>query len=317
VVETDPRGFSSRFTRDARWGTIVTQLDIAGLTSVSVTDGMGNVVSTAYPDNTMMQLLRLWPAALGITNPDFAYATVHFDRCGANTTTFIDGAGRGVRSVHMNSNFTGEDYAAVVNTVIVDTVYGVGGLPVAVSDPFFAAGDPGTLPYPATPESAKEGVVRWSTFGYDAAWREVSMTHPDNSSQTTIYDGFSITRTDENGHVSTVIADCNSRKLRSVDAVNGTVSFAYTPWNTVQSLVGEEAGGRGEWGGSIVRVPSSEPRALASSLSHSQLPTALSRPTRLTLPSAWWQSQTPTVASRPSSSMHWGRRSHSRAQMAL
>jgi YD repeat-containing protein len=217
----------------------VTQVDVAGLSSTSVTDGMGNVISTSYPDDTTMVLRRFWPAALGITTAGFAYATVHFDRCGANTTTYIDGAGRGVRSVHYNSNFSAQDLSILINTVIVDTVYGTGGLPVAVSDPFFAAGDPGMLPYPATSASAKEGIVRWSTFGYDAAWREVSMTHPDNSSQTTVYDGFTTMRTDENGHASTVIADCNSRKLRSVDAINGTVSFAYTPWNTVQSLVGE------------------------------------------------------------------------------
>ena len=107
--------------------------------------------------------------------------------------------------MHYNTNFTafGVISSSVMNTVIVDTVYGPGGVPVQVSDPFFAAGSPGALPFPALPASAVEGVVAWSHFGYDAAWRETSMTHPDNSTQTTVYDGLTITRTDENGHAVT------------------------------------------------------------------------------------------------------------------
>lgn len=67
----------TNFTRDARWGNVVAQTDYSGLTITSVADGMGNVVSTSYPDGTSTSLQRVWPADLGITTPGVAYATVH------------------------------------------------------------------------------------------------------------------------------------------------------------------------------------------------------------------------------------------------
>lgn len=237
VLETDPRGFETAFTRDARFGTVLTQADYSGLNATSVTDGMGNVVATEYADGTVMSLRRFWAADLNATTPGFAYATVHTERCGANITTFLDGAGRGLRTVHFNSNFTETDQTELLNTVAVDTVYGVGGVPARVSNPFFAAAAPGSLPYPATDASALEGAVYWTALGYDAAWREASVTHPDTSTQLTSYDGFETARTDENGGVSRVVADANGRKLRTIDAINGTVSFAYSPWGTVQAVM--------------------------------------------------------------------------------
>lgn len=304
VAETDPRGFTTNFTRDARWGNVVSETDFTGLTATSTTDGMGTVTQTAYPDGTAVTLQRLWPAQAGITTPGFAYATTHTERCGDNTTTFLDGAGRGVRSVHYNTNFTafGVITSSVMSTVVVDTVYGPGGVPVAVSDPFFAASNPGALPFPATPASALEGAVRWSTFGYDVAWRETSMTHPDNSTQTTAYDGLVITRTDENGHASAVVSDCNSRKLRTIDAINGTVSFAYTPWSTVQAVTCACRGGIGGEGGVCLDHPLPPPARVQPRTA----PSSPTRSTRWSASSAW---RTPTAATHHSCTTRSRRRS--------
>src|SRR5205823_13927944 len=99
------------------------------------------------------------------------------------TKSFYDGLGRTVRSFVYESQDTANPY------LTTDTQFDAFGRTLPVSNPYRSTG----------PGSAIKPSGFWTTSGYDALSRVISITTPDNALVNTSYSGNSVTVTDQAG----------------------------------------------------------------------------------------------------------------------
>lgn len=117
-----------------------------------------------------------------------------------DSTSFYDGMGRLIQS-KSESGHQGEF------TVSGQTEYNSRGLPIKKHAPFFSVLPVDTL-------EAINLLNPYTTITYDAMGRVIQTTHPDGSYSSVIYDDWTTSTFDENGHKQTSHADAYGRLIR-------------------------------------------------------------------------------------------------------
>lgn len=218
IEVTNPLSHRTRQTYDPKTGEILTTIDPNGQTTTNVYDPLGRLTQVIGPLDTPLAPGILYEYALA-SAPTRITKSVRIQPGGPDffaTHTFFDGLDR---AVEVKS--PAEDPARQIISGVA-TFDGRGNVRERYHAQFVPNTGSSYTPLDSTwPKTA---------FTYDAANRKVNVTHPDGTIRTTGYQDWTVTETDENGHITRRAFDAFQR-LAQVEEVNGaqvyTTRYAY------------------------------------------------------------------------------------------
>ena len=141
-----------------------------------------------------------------------------------NTVQSLDGFGNLVQ--------TKTEAESGLNMILVDVYYDVMGRVKQQSNPYFTSDT--TLGYTAA--TADKPSVRYE---YDAVGRPTSVTNPDTTQVSRLFEHWRVTETDENHHVKSYLFDSRQRLTQVVENNQGsayTTSYRYNPLGELEQI---------------------------------------------------------------------------------
>lgn len=238
-------------------GVTTTGYDPAGR-KISVTDQLNHTTTNVY--DTAGQLVQTTTPtgeitsnaydAVGnktrVTDPSGHNTTYGYDAVnrqvaettplGDTTTTAYDSVGNKTQVTdplgHV-SNYTYDD-ADRLTTTVVDP--GSGHLALQTTTAYDAAG---RVTSKSGPNSPSDSTSRVTSYTYDNADRQVSVTGPDGSNTTMTYDanGNLLTRTDDNSHTTTYTYDNADQQTSKTDPLGHQWIYTYDPVGNKTKMV--------------------------------------------------------------------------------
>ncbi len=189
-------------TYNGLWGQVKSATDTNNVTSYSIYDSFGRISKTIGPNDT---------PDLPTTSVEYNLNTLpiniithsrvnHNQSPTLDTISFYDGLGRGLQS-KTPSEVTGQ---YVVNG---QTEYNSRGLPIKKYLPFFSTN-------PMNSVDVINSNNPHSTIDYDPMGRAVKSTSPDGTYSSVIYDDWTTTGIDENGHQEKSYLDAFGRLIK-------------------------------------------------------------------------------------------------------
>ncbi len=207
---TNAKGHSESYTWDARFGVKTSLTGPNGLTTSWTHDGFGRKTGESRADGTSTTITYHLGETLanGTVNAAPYYVITQSTGLPASTV-YYDTLGRGTRKVAVG--FSGAQ-------IYMDTEYDALGRVYRKSAPYASGGTP-----------------KWTTYGYDAIGRAITITEPDLSVTTTAYNGLSKTITNALGQTRIELRDVRGKLVQVTDSMNGTITYAHDAFGNLLS----------------------------------------------------------------------------------
>ncbi|MBI3343676.1 MAG: VCBS repeat-containing protein [Gammaproteobacteria bacterium] len=195
---------------DGRFGVMTSLTGPNSLTTAWQYDGFGRRILETRADGTQTTTSY---SACNTTCPALAAYFVTTQSTGNPAAiSYVDKLGREIRS--QGQGFDGR-------AVYRDTQFDALGRTQQTSRPYFAG-----------------AAILWTRYTYDILGRPLTETAPDGSVTRTAYQGYTLTLTNALNQISRRITNSQGQLIQSLDALNGSNTFAYDPFGNVTRTTG-------------------------------------------------------------------------------
>jgi RHS repeat-associated protein len=215
-------GHSESYQYDARFGLPTNHTGPNGLTTTSSYDSFGRKTLEVRADSTRTTWsyqycsgiaggTAVCPARATHLVTTTSLAADGVTQSAPTTTTYFDQLGRTVAADTQGFN------GAVVR---VETQYNVQGQIERKSKPYFVSG----------------GTPKWTSYTYDALGRVLTQTNPDSTVESTAYHGLSVTTTNAQGKMTTVVKNSQANTVSVTDALTASTTYVYEPFGNLAKV---------------------------------------------------------------------------------
>jgi RHS repeat-associated protein len=226
-------GVVSRVVARNAWGEATESVDAKGVKTVNYTGAFGRPYATASSLGDLL-VVRQKLCGNSVANycPSGAYRLIHTrNLSGPDAWTYLDVNGREVMNIRESLPVNN-----LVQYVAVSTAYDNLGRVTRVSNPYFAK-----APGLAEVGTATGSAPPFKQTQYDVLDRVVSITHPNQSAETTSFKGFEVKLTrpaNLNGQVQTRLEVRNAlgEVIRVTDAAGLVVSYRYRATGELENV---------------------------------------------------------------------------------
>ncbi|MRR57810.1 MAG: hypothetical protein EG824_06315 [Deltaproteobacteria bacterium] len=234
TVSTQYYGVNYTDQTQGRYGQVRSQTDPNGACVTSTFDVFGRPLKTWDQNQNESWPGKQWDYRQACLGNPMAQSTVEYGIATSSyrtwSETFFDGMGRTMQ-VHKGTD--GGPTQEVRTSVLHDGF----GHPHYQSLPYYGEHGNGTGNYGYIPPVG----VKWVRSQYDGLGRTVRVTQPDNVTYSTIaYDGFTTTKTDENGKQKQFINDAYGHLTQVIEYINGgtqTTTYEYDAMGNLVTII--------------------------------------------------------------------------------